>query len=1613
MQTNSAINTAYGLNTPSFDTLIKTNNLTPLHISVIRGDVQTMEKLLKDGADINALDKRRWTPLHHASVQTDTKMRDILYKYHPNPNVLNDTEATPMDLRRLVVQSEKINSSVIPLLHKNERGEISRLNRGIYKQITRSEYLLNHLVTLEYLIYEWKGAPKPGERLPFINEIKKKYLAFVETSRLESPHILDQVSEDEAGRKLHASPGLGVYTGRNFETEEVVGEYLGRVANDNPDSAYTLEGSIDGSQYSNEMTRVNDGFPNIVSVPIPNCRGMSKRNVYIASEPIKKGSELCWNYGFHSAKLGPYVELRPKALREFVANGKNLTSSLFNQLVFGLGISQNLNLKEYFVVEKFRYLLSTPAAMFNLILEGVVDDKKAAEIWKWAYLSFCIPESAPKIIQDLVTIAIDFRKACPKIQGSNPEKSNALIMDVKNELETKGIVSALEFAKTTFNGMSPIGSKPNAKTNITVINETRFNRKGIFGIGKVLTKQDIGSKFGRSAPFIRSEGSIDDWSYTFTDDEAMLLVDITDTHLVFKDRLLINPSKFSLDWNDGNWLTQREYDNFIKNNSLDDFPQTYCKEKKFDGLLFDDMPMRFSFDDFKSSNWEESICSRIMGTAQEDYNVEEWAKESREQLPKQPNDYRFEWPKQEAPDSPGVTDKEIKAKRTLGLRSDENNLSKIKKQFHQLALKYHPDKAKDTEIRKINEAKFKEISEAYSILLKAQENKEPASDFHATDDCQLEELFILSSQHYQKLVMGESSLDDEANLQLWELFYNKLEKFSFPEAEEELKHLFEQLVGKCREHCLSFKLNRKIKELEEGIDLSNAAKLEDLVIKMKSLADEFDLNNKRKQWVILFNNLFKLSNLKLLDKVVAFERTLVEAYLLKGDEKTAIAVRKRVLEFHKNQTKEMKEAEEKAKLEEFLFVLNSEKFKSEVKRERNNRNASMDLEVENKHKKENTKNDDAEDAAYEETLRKKPPRRSEIELALEHIAKNIQFFNAKPKKPSLSKPFSVLKFGHIDYKGFDGFVRRGMKRNDGTKSFEVDSKRHKEIDEDLKKIDEELKNKKELHDKWEKEKEGRIKTFRDLRYNFSSETIPDRELSPFFQAAKSGDCKKMELLLSQAKDLTERGIEDALSYASIHGQDKIIELMIKKGVNPNPKHKYDTFSDSYDSRLTPLGHAIEKRHANVVQVLMQNGFTINEVSNEGYLFEERPLQLFFTYHEWKGLKNPQLLKMLLSYGAKVDKLNFETQFRIGAYATAEELSMLIDAGLDPALIIQKEEKPHLKGIETVGYTSEVNLLDLAIIQAERANIFKEDLDSIEKVLLLIKKGANTKKCNNFCSQSYLHNVTHPKLIQVLCESGVDPSGHALAYKYDKKTTVTPIETAFRSDIIDILCKFGEDRSHAAFIKGSAVHQEALTRIGFDVKKGLDQLEAREKKLMLVKAAENHDISAFMALLGAGVDVNQRSSTGARWTCLHWLFSKWNHGSVSTFYDYMSLAESLEFRLISALIKMGAHPLKDDEGRTPLMCLNLSSFNNSFNNAVINLYIDYEARYYNLDPKEYKEKFYKLRDGGFKSDLFEPLRPIKSVFDTFWASFKNNAEFNPRESHNPVRDWNERVEFFKV
>ena len=524
-----------------------------------------------------------------------------------------------------------------------------------------------------------------------------------------------------------------------------------------------------------------------------------------------------------------------------------------------------------------------------------------------------------------------------------------------------------------------------------------------------------------------------------------------------------------------------------------------------------------------------------------------------------------------------------------------------------------------------------------------------------------------------------------------------------------------------------------------------------------------------------------------------------------------------------------------------------------------------------------------------------------------------------------------------------------------------------------------------------------ISTFHDLKSGHQLiGSVQESRLSPLMLAAKHGDCEKMSALLKQASDLNHPSIQDAFCLAAMKGHEKIIELMIKSGVNPNPVKSFDIFQDAFVERLTAMGHAVENRRGSVIEVLLKYGIKIEDVSREEK-GSVNALSLFFSQHPLKG-NNPDILRLLISKKADIHSLRHDTVFKIAVYANIDELDLLIEAGLDPKLIYRDKSDSDSKGEDALS----INLLDLTVMRAGRANIFKEDIDSIRKVALLLKRGAKPSSCKGYCSQ-----VSLPSLIKLFGESGLDLKAKT-PFERIWKQGVSPIESAHTSEAVELLCSFGEDKEKSPFLKGTKAHKDALIRVGFNPEKGLNQLDD-EGELLFIKAFTQRYIAAFVALIGEGLAVNQKKETGASYTTLHKLFSNINDGSINEEYDYISIAENIEIRFINILIKHGAAPLKDAFGRTPLMCLTFKPFNTVYNHEIIDMYINFEAAYFKLDPEEYREKFFKLRDGGFSTEVSFSAGvvsvPIKSVFDKFWASFETHSEFNPRRSHSPTEDWN--------
>ncbi len=558
----------YYLTNFSLKQLSKKMNLTPLHQAVIRGSLEEVGKCLQT-ASVNAVDARGWTALHHASVLGLKNIVELLLKNGADSKALTDTEGTSSELEAFTVARKKTETA-IPLLWKSrETSSCSLLTNREYRDLTNSEYLFDFYMPIRCLIREWLFTTDVDDYF-LMNKIKKKYEEF--RKKPTRPHILAEVHVNESEEKLLSSPNLGVFASENYVPFVVVGEYLGRIGNNHsPHSRYQLA-DVDGRRYSNEFSRANDGFPNLVCVKIFNSHGSAIRYIFLTASHIQKGGQFCWNYGFHETKVGPYVELRPSALREYV---KTMTKDDYRVLVPAYAneelIKSEVDFEKLIKIEKLRYLLSTPAAFFNLIIEGILNDEIAYYLWEEvAYATWkTIPDYAPVQLKELVKLAITHRVNFERIQVQDPGKAKKLRELVNNTLATKGILQTLalcEFHKS----ISSIRVLTSEVCSVT---------KGFFGIGRKLCSEDIGRRVVRTAP--HKSG---DWSYVprqpteeWARRTAITLLRLDHTTFMGKsawDELFGGDRRtyVHVGGNDDNWMDLESYIKFIKSFSVDRCP---------------------------------------------------------------------------------------------------------------------------------------------------------------------------------------------------------------------------------------------------------------------------------------------------------------------------------------------------------------------------------------------------------------------------------------------------------------------------------------------------------------------------------------------------------------------------------------------------------------------------------------------------------------------------------------------------------------------------------------------------------------------------------------------------------------------------------------------------------------------------------------------------------------------------------------------------------------------------------------------------------------------------------------------------------------------------------
>lgn len=418
--------------------------LSPLHIAVISGNESAVQQLIDAGAPIDGQDRFGWAPIHHAALLGHKVILSLLLERGADKKIETNRKMTYQAIQELVYPSACSTDKLIRLFWKNEEGDCLRLTRGSYQEKTSAEFLEEHKVTQAQVFKTWSALESEVESFPFIANLKQSYEVYLQNPLM---HVLTAVTQNSSGATLSCLSGLGVFANEDISVGQVLGEHFLIAAGD--------------KKYSNEIAQVNDGFCNTVLVSLQNEGEPFTRHVLVATDLIKTGEQLCRNYDFgHQVKRSPYVELRPKEVRDFI-NDNDLN---YVMECYGKQRSNTCSFEEFCLAEKLRYLLNTPSVLFSLTLEEVLTIEQS-KLLQEEFIAIC-SENNTSVESGFVSLT-SIAKDCLSMRGDlsdcdYPKVASFYMGYVMGLSEKKGILDVLDEIQKVNNFLT--GALNNNKT---------------------------------------------------------------------------------------------------------------------------------------------------------------------------------------------------------------------------------------------------------------------------------------------------------------------------------------------------------------------------------------------------------------------------------------------------------------------------------------------------------------------------------------------------------------------------------------------------------------------------------------------------------------------------------------------------------------------------------------------------------------------------------------------------------------------------------------------------------------------------------------------------------------------------------------------------------------------------------------------------------------------------------------------------------------------------------------------------------------------------------------------------------------------------------------------
>ena len=388
-------------------------NFSDLHIAVICEDLEGCLKLLSNKiTDPNAKDAKGWTPLHHAALLSSEKFnqfREQLEKRGADKTLKTLSGDTADEIRRRTTLTSASPTAFTGVYLSDESGT-TPLSYEAFEKLTHAKFCERSLASKEWQISEWFKEPSMPEEnqqqqmAPRVKvDIAKQCAEQIKNPSAAPKFILKEIKVNSMGKPIPPT-GLGVFAKDKIVRGTPLGEYAGYKDVTTVTNLYTAKDGVNAKKFRNVTAQINDGFPNVIHWVLEDGT-----LVLVAGDDIPADSagqvQLCSNYGpAHGIKLKtPYIEFRARELRDFVkyvlpryAPGYDFSK--------GLNISEPKNLQDEQNVlslnAKIQYLLSTPSALYSMILEGVLTMQQGEQILNFALSQNVIHLDTPHIVSE-------------------------------------------------------------------------------------------------------------------------------------------------------------------------------------------------------------------------------------------------------------------------------------------------------------------------------------------------------------------------------------------------------------------------------------------------------------------------------------------------------------------------------------------------------------------------------------------------------------------------------------------------------------------------------------------------------------------------------------------------------------------------------------------------------------------------------------------------------------------------------------------------------------------------------------------------------------------------------------------------------------------------------------------------------------------------------------------------------------------------------------------------------------------------------------------------------------------------------------------------------------